>query len=350
MKIAVALSGGVDSSTSLYLLKQAGYDLFGLFMKNWDEEEEGHCIAEKDAEDARAVCELLGVPFYLVNFTQEYWDNVFTHFLHEIELGHTPNPDILCNREIKFKVLFEKAKALGADCLATGHYCQTEGGALLKGADPGKDQSYFLYAVKEPVLRDVLFPIGNLLKPAVRTLAEKASLPVFNKRDSTGICFIGKRNFRSFIEKYIPHEPGVIETVEGKEVGTHDGIYYYTIGQRKGMGIGGPGEAWFVAGKDKKNRKLIVAQGENHPALFAPALSATEASWVKEAPSFPLKCKAKVRYRQVEQPCTVTQEGEKLFVTFDKPQRAITPRQSVVFYDGNLCLGGAIIESVSTQN
>lgn len=357
MKIAVALSGGVDSATSLYLLKQQRHDLFGLFMKNWEEEKEGACIAEQDAEDARAVCDLLDIPFYAVNFADEYWNNVFIDFLKEIEMGHTPNPDILCNREIKFKVLFERAKALGADALATGHYCQTDSGKLLKGNDPGKDQSYFLYAVKEKVLRDVLFPIGHLEKSEVRRIAEQTNLPVFNKKDSTGICFIGKRNFREFLEKYISHEPGDIVTVEEKKVGTHDGIYYYTMGQRKGMGIGGPGDAWFVCGKDKENRKLIVAQGENHPALFAPALTATEISWVAEAPTFPLRCKAKIRYRQVEEPCTVSQEGDMLYVEFDEPQRAITPRQSVVFYDGNTCLGGAIIkealakeESVEAQD
>ncbi len=345
MKIAVALSGGVDSSTALYLLKKEGYDLFGLFMRNWEEEDsDGHCIAERDAEDARNVCELLDIPFYTVNFAKEYWDNVFTHFLKEIELGYTPNPDILCNREIKFKVLFEKALSLGANALATGHYCQIQNGQLHKGLDPNKDQSYFLYTIKEKTLNQVRFPIGHLEKPQVRALAKTASLPVFSKKDSTGICFIGKRNFRAFLEKYIPHEPGIIETVDGKQVGTHDGIYYYTIGQRKGMGVGGPGDAWFVAAKDKANRKLIIAQGEDHPALFAPALLATEPSWVSEEPTFPLRCHAKIRYRQTEQPCTVEKQGDTLHVHFKKPQRAITPRQSVVFYDGSNCLGGAIIE------
>ncbi|WP_316357959.1 tRNA 2-thiouridine(34) synthase MnmA [Candidatus Neptunichlamydia sp. REUL1] len=344
MKIAVALSGGVDSATALYLLKKTGHDVFGLFMKNWEEEQDGSCIAEKDADDARAVCYLLNVPYYSVNFAQEYWDNVFTHFLKEIELGHTPNPDVLCNREIKFKLLFEKAKALGANALATGHYCQTKNGTLMKGNDPGKDQSYFLYTVKNQVLNEVLFPIGHMKKTEVRRIAEQAHLPVFNKKDSTGICFIGKRNFRTFLEKYIPHEPGVIETIEGTEIGTHDGIYYYTIGQRKGMGIGGPGDAWFVVNKQKESRKLIVVQGENHPALFANALTATDISWVGSAPELPFKCKAKVRYRQIEEPCTVSKQGDMLLVTFDEPQRAVTPRQSVVFYDGDTCLGGAIIK------
>jgi len=349
MKIAVALSGGVDSAVSLYLLKKAGHDVFGLFMKNWEETKDGSCIAEEDAEDAKSVCDLLNVPFYSVNFAKEYWDNVFTHFIKEIELGYTPNPDVLCNREIKFKVLFEKAKSLGANALATGHYCQTENGQLLKGADPLKDQSYFLYTVKNHVLKEVLFPIGNMEKVKVREIAKEANLPEFNKKDSTGICFIGKRNFRQFIEKYIPHEPGVIESVEGKVLGSHDGIYYYTIGQRKGMGIGGEGEAWFVIGKDKASKKVIVAQGENHPALFASSLIANECSWVDNPPTFPLKCKAKIRYRQVEEPCTVTQKGDALLVEFDDPQRAITPRQSVVFYDGNTCLGGAIIKEALSK-
>ncbi|NRA90671.1 MAG: tRNA 2-thiouridine(34) synthase MnmA, partial [Simkaniaceae bacterium] len=253
------------------------------------------------------------------------------------------------NREIKFKVLFEKAKSLGANALATGHYCQTENGKLLKGADQLKDQSYFLYTVKNPVLNEVLFPIGNLEKVRVREIAKEANLPVFNKKDSTGICFIGKRNFRQFIEKYIPNEPGVIESVEGAVLGSHDGIHYYTIGQRKGMGIGGSGEAWFVIDKDKASKKVIVAQGENHPALFASCLIANECSWVDNPPTFPLKCKAKIRYRQVEEPCTVTQNGDELLAEFDHPQRAITPRQSVVFYDGNTCLGGAIIKEALSK-
>ena len=345
MKIAMALSGGVDSSTALYLLKKTGHDVFGLFMKNWKEEDEdGHCLSEEDFEDAQRVCQILDVPLYGVNFAEEYWESVFTHFIKEIKLGYTPNPDILCNREIKFKALFEKAKALGADALATGHYCQTADGALLKGKDDGKDQSYFLYTIKKRVLQNVLFPIGHMQKSAVRKVAEEAGLPVFSKKDSTGICFIGKRNFRKFLEQYIPNEKGPIETVEGKKIGSHDGIFYYTIGQRKGMGIGGEGEAWFVAGKDTKRNALIVAQGANHPALFAPSLIATDISWVDAPPTLPLRCHAKVRYRQVEQPCTVEKRGEHLHVTFDTPQRAITPRQSVVFYQGDHCLGGAIIK------
>ena len=350
MRIAVALSGGVDSATALYLLKQNGQDVFGLFMKNWEEEDEmGTCMAQKDAEDAMAVCDLLGVPFYAVNFSKDYWNQVFLHFLKELKEGRTPNPDILCNREIKFKVLFEKAKALGASFLGTGHYCQTKKGALLKGRDGQKDQSYFLYTLKQPILERVLFPIGHLEKSEVRAIAQRAGLPLFNKKDSTGICFIGKRNFRKFLETYLPPQPGEIESVEGEKVGTHDGIYYYTIGQRSGMGIGGEGKAWFVVEKDEKKRRLIVAQGEDHPALFAPALSAIDVSWIDEPPLFPLRCRAKIRYRQVEELCLVTRETSRLIVYFDTPQRAITPGQSVVFYQRDRCLGGGIIEKALSK-
>ena len=352
MKIAVALSGGVDSATALYLLKQQGWDVFALFMKNWEEEDEmGTCLSQKDAEDARCVCELLGVPFYVVNFCKEYWDNVFLHFLNDLKKGRTPNPDILCNREIKFKALFDKAKALGADCLATGHYCQTQKGALLKGKDSQKDQSYFLYTLKDTTLKKTLFPIGHLEKSQVRALAQKAGLPVFNKKDSTGICFIGKRHFRKFLQTYLPPHPGPIESIEGKKIGTHEGLYYYTIGQRSGLSIGGPGEPWFVVAKDEKTHKLIVAQGENHPALFAPALFATHLSWIKTPPPFPIRCRAKIRYRQKEQPCLVEVQDNELVAYFDEPQRAITPGQSIVFYENSRCLGGAIIQkALSTKD
>ena len=269
---------------------------------------------------------------------------MFTHFLKELELGYTPNPDVLCNREIKFKALFNKAMALGADAMATGHYCQTRSGLLFRGSDPGKDQSYFLHMVKEQVLSDVLFPVGHMQKSAVRELAKEAGLPLHSKKDSTGICFIGERNFRQFLERYIPNEKGPIESVEGRELGEHDGIFYYTIGQRKGLRIGGEGEAWFVVGKDRERNALIVAQGKNHPALFAPGLTATDLSWIGPAPTLPLRCHAKVRYRQQDQPCTVEKQGDRLYVHFDRPQRAITPRQSVVFYQGERCLGGALIE------
>ncbi|CCB89217.1 tRNA-specific 2-thiouridylase mnmA [Simkania negevensis Z] len=347
MKIAVALSGGVDSSVSAYLLKQAGHDVFGLFMKNWEEKDaSGHCLAEKDYEDVIKVCETLDIPYYGINFAEEYWNQVFTHFLDEIKQGYTPNPDILCNREIKFNVLYKKALALGADALTTGHYCQTSDGQLLKGKDSGKDQSYFLYTIKSDILRNVQFPIGHMLKPDVRKLAHDANIPVFDKKDSTGICFIGKRNFKEFLENYIPKSPGHFETLDGKVIGTHEGAVYYTIGQRKGMGIGGPGDAWFVVGKDIERNVVLVAQGSEHPALFSYELFATDISWVHSPPTeFPFTCKAKIRYRQQEEPCVIESvENGKMHVTFPQPMRAITPRQSVVFYDGDTCLGGALIE------
>jgi len=353
MKIAVAISGGVDSSTALSLLKCAGHDLFALFMKNWEEKDgEGNCLSKRDFEDAQKVCQIVDVPLYGIDLSREYWENVFTHFLREIRLGYTPNPDILCNKEIKFKVLLKRAKALGADLLATGHYCQTENGTLLKGNDDGKDQSYFLYTMKKQLLEQVIFPIGHMQKRNVRERAKEAKLPIFSKKDSTGICFIGKRNFRQFLQRYIPPEKGPIETIEGKEIGTHDGIFYYTIGQRKGIGIGGKGEAYFVVEKNLKRNALIVAQGITHPALFASKLIATDVSWIDAPPTLPLFCHAKIRYRQAEQPCVVEKSGDKnLHVIFERQQRAITPRQSIVFYRGSLCLGGAIIaRSLSTHS
>ena len=347
MKIAVALSGGVDSSVSAYLLKKAGHDVFGLFMKNWEEKDaSGHCHAEKDYEDVIKVCESLDIPYYGINFAEEYWNQVFTHFLEEIKQGYTPNPDILCNREIKFNVLYRKALALGADALATGHYSQTEDHRLLKGKDPGKDQSYFLYTLKSDILANVQFPIGHMLKSDVRKLAHDANIPVFDKKDSTGICFIGKRNFKEFLENYIPKKAGHFETLDGTVIGSHEGAVYYTIGQRKGMGIGGPGDAWFVAGKDIERNVVTVVQGSEHPALFSHELFATDISWIHEPPSsFPYACKAKIRYRQVEQPCVIEScKDGRMHVTFPQPMRAITPRQSIVFYDGETCLGGALIE------
>lgn len=347
MKIAVALSGGVDSALSAYLLKKAGHDVFGLFMKNWEEKDaEGHCLSEKDYADVIKVCETLDIPYYGINFVKKYWELVFTHFLQELKKGYTPNPDILCNREIKFKVLYEKALNLGADALATGHYCQTENGRLLKGRDQGKDQSYFLYAVKANVLKNVYFPIGNMLKCEVRQMAYQVGIPVFDKKDSTGICFIGKRNFKTFLEKYIPNRSGHFETLDGKIVGSHEGAAYYTIGQRKGIGIGGLGEAWFVVDKDIERNVVIVAQGSEHPALFSHELFANEISWIDKKPmSFPYTCKAKIRYRQIEELCTIKSvKRGRMHVYFPEPMRAITPRQSIVFYEGQVCLGGAMIE------
>lgn len=350
--IAVGMSGGVDSSVSALLLKQAGYEVFGLFMKNWEESDaQGKCLAAKDQEDALKVCQQLDIPFYTVNFTEEYYTQVFQDLLQGIQKGYTPNPDILCNREIKFKLFLKKALALGADALATGHYCQISSIEpnlhLLKGLDPSKDQSYFVYTLHQSELKKVLFPVGHLLKSEVRALAQKHSLSTFAKKDSTGICFIGKRNFQQFIAQYVPTKPGPIVTTEGKEVGTHVGAFYYTIGQRKGLGIGGEGEAWFVVGKNVSTNTLIVAQGQNHPALFSTHLKAHTLSWVNTPiHQLPYKCSAKVRYRQQDQPCVLEKiEDGIASVRFLSSQRAVTPGQSIVFYEGSQCLGGGIIES-----
>lgn len=338
------MSGGVDSSVAAYLLKKEGYEVIGLFMKNWEEEGEV-CTAAADWQDVVSVCAHLDIPFYGVNFAKAYKERVFAYFLEESRLGRTPNPDILCNREIKFDALYKKAKELGADYLATGHYARTDGeGRLLRGLDGNKDQSYFLYAVKQAVLKEVLFPVGGLPKPEVRRLAKEAGLSTAEKGDSTGICFIGERNFRQFLSQFIPFAPGPIMTPEGKKVGEHVGLPFYTLGQRKGMGIGGEGEAWFVAEKDVARNTLIVVQGGSHPALFKPGLEASMPSWVAETPDFPFTCTAKIRYRQADVPCRVEAEGNRLKVTFETPERAVTPGQSIVFYDKEVCLGGAIIE------
>lgn len=349
-KVVVGMSGGVDSSVAALILKQQGYEVMGLFMKNWEEKNAaGACHAQEDFEDASRVADLLQIPLYPINFVQEYWDRVFSHFLTELKEGHTPNPDILCNREIKFDALFEKAKTLGAHLLATGHYCRAEEGELYKGADQAKDQSYFLYALKKQTLESVLFPLAHLTKRQVRALAKERGLPTFNKRDSTGICFIGKRNFKPFIERYIPYRKGNFETMRGAVVGKHDGAAYYTIGQRKGLGIGGPGEAWFVVGKDMERNVVFVEQGADHPALYATDLYATELSLISDR-ELPRNCRAKIRYRQEDQDCTIEQvEEDRYRITFDVPQRAITSRQSIVFYEKERCLGGALIERMSSS-
>lgn len=353
--VIIGMSGGVDSSVSALLLKQQGYRVIALFMKNWEEKEGTsleRCTAAQDFEDVARVCDLLDIPYYGVNFSQEYWDQVFIECLEEFKKGHTPNPDILCNREIKFKTLFDKAKELGGKYLATGHYCRTrfyEGEyQLLKGYDAGKDQSYFLYTLKSDLLSQILFPIGGMVKNEVRALARKHRLPVSEKKDSTGICFIGKRNFKEFLSQYICFQPGNFENMKGEVVGQHDGVAFYTIGQRKGLRIGGAGEAWYVVGKDPLRNVVIIDQGANHSALFSDYLTAVEVSWVslQGAPSFPFSCLSKIRYRQQDQLCVL--EGMKdgrLQVRFPQPQRAVTSRQSIVFYnDEGVCLGGGIID------
>ncbi len=342
MKTAiVGMSGGVDSSVSALLLQQQGYRVIGLFMKNW--EETGPCKSALEFEDVAKVCEGLKIPYYSVNFVQEYRDAVFAQFLADYKKGLTPNPDVLCNREIKFKVFLDKALALGADYLATGHYCRLDAQSrLLKGLDSNKDQSYFLHAVKRDALQRVLFPIGHLTKQEVRSIAHAHGLATADKKDSTGICFIGKRDFKPFLAQYIGLQPGNFETLEGKIVGRHDGSAFYTLGQRKGLGLGGEGRAWFVVDKDPKRNVVFVVRGDDHPSLYRSELQAQELTWVADAPSqYPFRCCAKVRYRQQDTPCTLYESGR---VVFDEPQRAITPGQSVVFYNNEVCLGGGIID------
>jgi tRNA-specific 2-thiouridylase len=364
-RVMVGMSGGVDSSVAALLLIEQGYQVEGLFMKNWDEDDDTeYCTAKSDLADAESVCKTLGIQLHTANFAAEYWDNVFEHFIQEYRAGRTPNPDILCNREIKFKAFLDYASELGADLIATGHYARrvtrqtprgTQGAQeaqtyLLKGIDNNKDQSYFLSAVNEAALERSLFPVGELEKPAVRDLAARHGFITHDKKDSTGICFIGERKFKDFLQRYLPATPGAIETVDGEEVGRHHGLMYHTYGQRQGLGIGGlqqHGEApWYVVGKDLQRNVLLVAQGNDNPWLFSVVLRATQLSWINRLPPvLPLHCTAKIRYRQPDQACVVEQDGEAAVrVTFIAPQRAVTPGQTIVFYDGDVCLGGAVIE------
>jgi tRNA-specific 2-thiouridylase len=347
-KVIVALSGGVDSSVSAYLLKQAGYEVEALFMKNWEEDDtESYCAAEEDVKDAQAICDTLGIPLHTVNFAAEYWDNVFEHFLAEYKAGRTPNPDILCNREIKFKACMDYAAHLGADLFATGHYAQNINHKLYKAHDLNKDQSYFIYTLTQELLKKILFPIGHLPKPEVRKLAESAGLINYAKKDSTGICFIGERKFKAFLEKYLPAQPGNIESVDGKIMGNHDGLMYYTLGQRQGIKIGGlktgSGEPWYVVDKDLKRNVLLVAQGHDHPKLYSQTLIFEQDHWIIPQ-DFQLICSAKTRYRQADQACTVSKINNNQYSAhFEVPQFAITPGQSIVFYQDNCCIGGGII-------
>ena len=358
-KVIVGMSGGVDSSVSAYLLMQQGYQVEGLFMKNWDEDDgTEYCTAKEDLADAQQVCDKLGIKLHQANFAAEYWDNVFEYFLAEYKAGRTPNPDILCNREIKFKAFLEYAKVLGADLIATGHYVrrhdQNGQTRLLKGLDPNKDQSYFLHAVGGHEIAQTLFPVGELEKPEVRRIAEQQGLVTATKKDSTGICFIGERRFRDFLKQYLPAQPGAIETDLGNVIGEHQGLMYHTLGQRQGLGIGGlsgySDDPWFVAGKDLERNVLIAVQGKNHPLLFKEWLTASQIFWVNDEPELPLRCTAKVRYRQDDQPCVIEATANGYRVVFDQPQRAITPGQSVVFYNGDVCLGGGVIEHTGNLN
>ncbi len=359
-KVIVGMSGGVDSSVAALLLQQQGYSVEGLFMKNWDEDDGSeYCTAMDDLADAQAVSDKLGIVLHTANFAAEYWDNVFEHFLSEYQAGRTPNPDILCNKEIKFRAFLDYAKQLGADYIATGHYVRRrdlEGHVqLLRGLDSNKDQSYFLNAVGETELAQTLFPVGELEKPEVRRIAEQHQLVTHNKKDSTGICFIGERRFRDFLQQYLPAQPGDIETPDGVNIGRHQGLMYHTIGQRQGLGIGGlsqfPDEPWFVAQKDLIRNVLVAVQGGQHPLLFSQSLTASHIDWVDgQGPQLPYSCTAKTRYRQDDQSCTIiaqlNDDGSPGYrVNFDQPQRAVTPGQSVVFYQQEWCLGGGVIET-----
>ena len=354
-KVIVGMSGGVDSSVSALLLQQ-GYQVEGLFMKNWEEDDgEEYCTAADDLADAQAVCDKLGIRLHKINFAAEYWDNVFEHFLEEYKAGRTPNPDILCNKEIKFKAFLEfAAEDLGADLIATGHYVRRQDkdgkSQLLRGLDSNKDQSYFLYTLSHQQVAQSLFPVGELEKPEVRRIAEELDLVTARKKDSTGICFIGERKFRDFLARYLPAQPGVIESTDGQVLGEHQGLMYHTLGQRKGLGIGGLKDSndnpWYVVDKDVAGNRLIVAQGAEHPRLMSVGLIAQQLDWVDRQPvTEPLRCTVKTRYRQTDIPCTVTPlSDDRIEVRFDAPVAAVTPGQSAVFYLGDVCLGGGVIE------
>lgn len=350
--IVVGLSGGVDSSVTAALLREQGYDVTAIFMQNWQAEDDPYCQAEADLSDARSVCDKLGIPLKTVNFAKEYWDRVFNYFLDELAAGRTPNPDVMCNQEIKFKAFLEHALSLGADGIATGHYARTQITAddviLVKGLDNAKDQTYFLHRLDQHQLKHSIFPIGHLEKSQVRLLAQQLGLTTSTKKDSTGICFIGERKFSSFLKEYLLAQPGDIETDKGERMGLHQGLMYYTLGQRQGLGIGGNKKyaqaPWYVLEKDIARNTLIVGQDPYHPRLMKTTLECERSHWILDQPTLPFRCKAKIRYRQEDQACTITQQTDARYhVTFDQPQRAITPGQSVVFYENDLCLGGAII-------
>lgn len=359
-RVIVGMSGGVDSSVAAWLLLEQGFQVEGLFMKNWEEDDgTEYCTALTDLADAQQVADRLGIRLHTANFAAEYWDRVFAHFIAEYSAGRTPNPDILCNKEIKFRAFLDYALSLGADFIATGHYAsrgETRASAgvafteLCKGADPNKDQSYFLHAVSGRQIAKTLFPLGNMLKPDVRAIAATQGFANHAKKDSTGICFIGERRFKDFLQQYIPAQPGDIVTEDGNIIGQHQGLMYYTMGQRQGIGIGGLKNAdespWYVLQKDLSDNRLIVGQGNDNPRLFSRKLTAPYIEWgMGFAPTLPLQCMAKTRYRQPDQHCTVHAiDNNGVAVTFEEPQRSVTPGQYVVFYQGEICLGGGVIE------
>lgn len=355
-RVVVGMSGGVDSSVTALLLKEQGYDVVGVFMKNWDDtDENGMCTATEDYKDVALVANKIGIPYYSINFEKEYWDKVFSYFLKEYENGRTPNPDVMCNKEIKFKAFLDYALSLGAEYVATGHYARVERDAdgtthLLRGIDNNKDQTYFLNQLSQEQLSKVMFPLGGMEKSEVRRLAEEADLATAKKKDSTGICFIGEKDFKTFLMNYLPAQPGNMVTEDGEVMGKHDGLMYYTIGQRKGLGIGGNGqsnEPWFVVGKNMEHNELIVGQGYTNPTLYATHLAASEFSFTTDVDRpETFKCTAKFRYRQTDVGVTVhlNKEDNTAVVEFDELARAITPGQAIVFYDGDECLGGGIID------
>ncbi|MGT2887857.1 tRNA 2-thiouridine(34) synthase MnmA [Streptococcus didelphis] len=354
-RVVIGMSGGVDSSVTALLLKEQGYDVIGVFMKNWDDTDEfGVCTATEDYKDVAAVADQIGIPYYSINFEKEYWDRVFEYFLAEYKAGRTPNPDVMCNKEIKFKAFLDYAMSLGADYVATGHYAQVEKDGngivhMLRGVDNGKDQTYFLSQLSQKQLQKTMFPLGHLQKSEVRQIAERAGLATAKKKDSTGICFIGEKNFKEFLSHYLPAQKGRMLTVDGRDMGQHAGLMYYTIGQRGGLGIGGQhggdNQPWFVIGKDLSQNILYVGQGFYHESLMSTSLDASMVHFTRERPKdFTITCTAKFRYRQPDSKVTVKVNGDKATVIFEEPQRAITPGQAVVFYDGDECLGGGIID------
>ncbi|ASQ45812.1 tRNA 2-thiouridine(34) synthase MnmA [Legionella clemsonensis] len=356
-KVIVGMSGGVDSSVAAWLLREQGYQVEGLFMKNWEQDDtEGYCAAALDLADAQAVCNQLRIPLHSVNFAQEYWDRVFAHFLNEYQQGRTPNPDVLCNKEIKFNAFLNHALTLGADYIATGHYakvrCNNGIGGLFKAKDREKDQTYFLHAVEPEALGKTLFPIGDYHKLQIREFAKQLGLVTHNKKDSTGICFIGERRFKSFLKEFILAKPGEIRSSTGELLGQHEGLMFYTLGQRQGLGIGGrqsaSEEPWYVVDKEIKTNTLVVAQGSDHPMLYSQGLICGPIHWLAEySEQLPLTCHAKTRYRQIEQACIVSPTSNNQHcVMFSTPQRAVTPGQYIVFYEKNQCLGGATIEQI----
>ena len=357
-KVIVGMSGGVDSSVAAYLLREQGYQVEGLFMKNWEQDDvDGYCAAAVDLADAQAVCDQLGIPLHSVNFSEAYWDRVFHHFLNEYQNARTPNPDVLCNKEIKFNAFLNHALTLGADFIATGHYARVETtdgvGALYKAKDRDKDQTYFLHAVDPAALAKTIFPVGELMKTEVRAIAQAQGLVTHAKKDSTGICFIGEKRFKTFLNEFILAKPGDIKNTDGMTLGRHDGLMFYTLGQRQGLGIGGTREGqeapWYVVDKDVASNTLLVAQGNQHPMLYAQGLLCGKIHWLAPVSDhdMPKTCYAKTRYRQADQACIIAPNyNNQPCVMFSSPQRAVTPGQYIVFYDKNQCLGGAVIESM----